>query len=63
MIVVAVPAGGSRVVFHQVPVQCGRIRQLGGDIRMAGHAFVSHLDGRLPESRVAGGALVAESGM
>jgi hypothetical protein len=63
MIPVAVPAGGAGVVFHQVPVQSGGVLQLGGNIRMAGHAFVGHVGGCLPESRMAGGTMAAEGGM
>ena len=58
----AVPADRTGIVLLQVSMECRWVLQLGCYVRVAGYTFVSH-SGSLPESGVAGGALVAKTGM
>jgi hypothetical protein len=62
VIVMAIPTGCTWVVVLQVSMQRGWIFQLGCNICVAGHALVRHAGG-LPESRMAGGAFIAEGGV
>lgn len=58
----AVPAGHPGVGFINDAMQRFWIAQLGSHIRMAGHAAVRHAC-FLPEGRMAGRAIIAETGM
>ena len=62
MIVMAVPAGCTGGVPLQISMQRGWVLQLGCYICVTGYTLISH-GGGLPESGVAGGALVAKTGM